>query len=618
MGGNKRKLIAVSVAALLAVGGAAAPGSATAKKKQGAAKKKGKRGARAGKARLVGFNSCGALRRYSRRHGGAGSKKRVGGGSGEVLPLASPEADGQGAPATGLGSAGETPAFSQTNVQEPGIDEPDIAKTDGERIYSLQGGKLHVIAANPEGPLKLASLEYRTGKGGRGISTPDDELLLFQARALIFSPLDSGRTLLTDVDLSAPAAPRIVSTVNVEGGYVSARLNGATARAVFSSAPQTRPVVPDAVTRVPASARAKKRKLVQCRDVSHPARFSGLDMLTVLTIDLARGLPAIDSDSITTAGDTVYGSVESLYVATETYSGRAANATTAIHKFDLEPGATNYVGSGQVEGYMLSQFSMSERNGLLRVASTTDPTAAQRRSESFVTVLADSGGRLDPVGRVGNLGLGEDIYAVRFIEDLAFVVTFRRIDPLYVIGPRNPTAPAVLGELKIQGYSAYLHPIAPGLLLGVGQDATTEGAALGTQLSLFDVSNPAAPARLSQQVISDSSSEVEENHRAFLYWPPEQLAVVPLEVTDKQGHGLKFSGAAGFRAGPGHPDPGDRPLQPRDRDPVPDPAHDGRRRPPLFGLRGRRAGEQPQDLAARGLDSLPVGAAWVAIRPAES
>ncbi len=150
------------------------------------------------------------------------------------------------------------------------------------------------------------------------------------------------------------------------------------------------------------------------------------------------------------------------------------------------------------------------------------------------------------------LGRGEQIYAVRFIEDVGFVVTFRQTDPLYTLDLSDPRRPRVLGELKIRGYSAYLHPLGGDLLLGVGQDATAQGATLGTQLSLFDVSNLRRPSRRQQRSVgSGSSSQVEYDHHAFLWWAPSELAVLPVQ---EYGAAEQFVGAIGFgvaRAGIG-------------------------------------------------------------------
>ena len=212
--------------------------------------------------------------------------------------------------------------------------------------------------------------------------------------------------------------------------------------------------------------------------------------------------------------------------------------STLIHRFDVsDPDRTTYEASGVVPGYLLNQYSLSEQGGDLRVASTSEPVwwqgAQQSDSESYVTVLRRQGATLAPIGRVSGLGKGQRIYSVRFIGDVGYVVTFRQVDPLYTIGLADPTAPKVLGQLELLGYSAYLHPIADDLLLGVGQDATPEGRTKGVQVSLFAVGDPAHPRLLAQHALdTDSSSQVEFDSHAFLYWAPRQLVVLPLQVFD--------------------------------------------------------------------------------------
>jgi len=177
-----------------------------------------------------------------------------------------------------------------------------------------------------------------------------------------------------------------------------------------------------------------------------------------------------------------------------------------------------------VPGWLINQYALSEWDGHLRVA-TTDESA----SSSAVRVLRQQDGRLIQVGEVDGLGKGERIYSVRFVGPVGYVVTFRQTDPLYTIDLSNPQRPQVVGELKINGYSAYLHPAGDGTLIGVGQDATSEGQVKGTQVSLFDVSNPAEPRRLANYHLSGASSEAEFDPHAFLYWPDDQTIVVPVQ-----------------------------------------------------------------------------------------
>lgn len=531
----------------------------------------------------------------------------------------------------------EPPEFSGTNVQESGIDEPDLVKTDGRRIVALSNAELHVFdpadgAIEHQGSVELPEL--------------GDELFLFGDRAVVLArswhegepgdvPAGTGAdspnmgvvlgasgspiTVVTAVDLSDPAQPEVVETQRFEGEYVSARLHGGVVRLVLRGTPQlgTVPVpqpsaeerearerrleaaagsryenaVRDQVTReeqrrVEAAAEEAaeeavkaapleawlpesitdgdggREPLVDCESVARPPEPSGLGTVTVLTLDAAGSMAPVDTDTVVADAQTVYASGTTLYVGTseqlpadEGGPPRPA-ATTALHAFDIsDPAQTEYVASGRVRGQLLNQWSLSEHDGHLRVATTEGMWDGQGGSESYLTVLRRDGDSLERVGQVGGLGPGERIYTARFFGDIGFVVTFRQIDPLYALDLSDPENPEVVGELKIPGFSNYLHPVADGRLLGVGQDADDDGRTRGTQLSLFDVSDVSEPERIDVEVIRDGHSAAEHDHRAFLWWGAENLAVIPLEVwdgsprpsDDPDDRPEPFVGAAGFR-----------------------------------------------------------------------
>ena len=541
---------------------------------------------------LPAFPSCASLLSYARRNaritgGRTGVPTRAGVMAPQVLdgpvpgdvaadaPVASPSAPpstAQGAPAPARGESA-APDFSQTNVQEAGVDEPDIVKTNGRTVFAVAEGTLHALDVTGAAPRIVGTLAL-DGAYGHQLLLRGDRLLVMGssyggvpiAGDVIIS---AAQAVITEVDVSDPAALKVRRTMTMEGAFVDARMTGGTARVVVSASPSAirpaavgraslRTFVPQTVLRSRLSGKTFRRSMVACDDVRHPRRFSGLDLLTVLTIDLDRGLFNVDRDAIMAGAQTVYGSATGLYVASQRYvesleEGRAIpqRSRTDIHRFDVsKPDQTSFASSGSVTGFVLNQYSMSEFEGALRVASTEQPVWFEGRqdgeSESYVTVLAEHGRSLDLVGRVGGLGRGERIYAVRFVGDKGYVVTFRQVDPLYTLDLSRKTAPRVVGELKILGYSAYLHPISDDLLLGVGQDASAEGRTLGTQLSLFDVSNPRLPSRKAQVSLAGANSSAEFDPHAFLFWKPSNLAVIPL---DSFSSGQSFSGAAGFRIG---------------------------------------------------------------------
>jgi len=358
----------------------------------------------------------------------------------------------------------------------------------------------------------------------------------------------------------------VTKTIEAEGYFVDGRQSGSVARLAISAYADTaelrrhrgspRRWLPSLRVKDGDASSPAKRRLASCGQIDRAKRYSGSGMLTVLTVDLAGGAEVLDSDAILTGGDTVYASADRLYVATQRWaygSGeeeRASEVSTQIHAFDTSaPGATEYMASGRVPGWMLSQWSMSERDGFLRVASTTAPPweagGQAGESESFVTVLAERGDELVRTGQLGGLGPDEQIYAVRFFDDVGYLVTFRQVDPLYAVDLSDPAEPRLAGELKIPGYSAYLHPVGEGLLLGVGQDADSDGMTQGAQLSLFDVSDLSSPARIDTMSLGRNAyTEVEWDHHAFFHDPATGIAITP--VSDYDG-GQEFYGAVGAR-----------------------------------------------------------------------
>lgn len=542
-------------------------------------------------AALKPFGACDELLAYFQRH----ALERVGPwglpGEGGLVGITEMAAGAEGGAAESATRAAPVPApeagvdYSGTNVAEQGVDEPDVVKTDGEIVATVTGEKLQIVDLDrPEA--RPATLPLQGW---------DHELLLDGDRLLVLAATEATTvpglaqreagigpygyaapiSVLTLVDLAEPTAPRVETELVLDGAYRSARMTEGTARVVLASQPtgldfshpeggglrseleateRNRRIISQSTVDnwLPYYLRTDHRSgetsegtLLDCDAVSRPQLFSGLGLLSVLSIDLDGSLAPSGGTAIVASGDTVYASPRTLYVTTNRWYDQQVVAasslrrvqdehyTTEIHAFDIaDPVAARHVASGRVRGHLLNQFSMSEHEGRLRVATTDGAPWSDEGSQSFVTVLEARDGRLRRVGRVGGLGRGERIYSVRFLGDLGYVVTFRETDPLYTIDLSDPGAPRVAGELKIRGYSAYLHPVDDDLLLGVGQDATVRGRTLGTQLSLFDVSDPAAPARVAQTKLPGSNSEAEYDHRAFLYWPATRLAVVPVTSFD--------------------------------------------------------------------------------------
>jgi uncharacterized secreted protein with C-terminal beta-propeller domain len=263
---------------------------------------------------------------------------------------------------------------------------------------------------------------------------------------------------------------------------------------------------------------------VPCTSVSHPAHYTGKSMLTVYSMNLDGDLADPHPISLAANGGNVYATTGSLYVA-DSHDTRKNGERTQLHRFDLRgDSAPTYLGSNIIPGTVLNSYSMSEYDGTLRIVTTE----GQWRPSAETSVYALDAEDLKIEGSVGGLGNGERVHAVRFLGPLAYVVTFRSIDPLYVVDLADPTDPRVTGELAVPGYSDYLHPVGDGRLLGVGQD-TSGGMVSGLQLSLFDVSAQDDPQRLDSLTREHTPNETPIDPHAFLYWATDRIAVVPID-----------------------------------------------------------------------------------------
>ncbi|MFD0903712.1 beta-propeller domain-containing protein [Actinomadura sediminis] len=521
---------------------------------------------------LVGYRDCERLLDGLRRTTAA----QVGPGGTAAPDSSAPERRGPAAPA--VPGAAAVPEHSRTNAHERGADEPDLVKTDGRRIVALGDGGLHVIDPVSRKVAHTLDLPGDDRGAERRLLMDGDRVLVLESRRAFVAlegraRLPGGgppprpspppappapRTRLTLVDVSA--APRVVATLTSETEYVDARRNGGTVHLVVRSTPrigfpEPRPGGPagrDEEAAIAANRRAVMRAPLDawlpvfrvdrgggrqaghrapCDRVSRPAAYAGSgSMLSVLTLDLAGGLADPRPIGIAVDGSAVYGNGKSLYITgtpPRRHAGRPAPAErTDVHKITLRPGGRpEYAASGSVPGHLLNQYAMSEHDGDLRIATTSRP-GDPRTSSSALHVLRRRGPRLEVIGRVGGLGETERIHAVRFTGPTAHVVTFRRTDPLYALDLSDPRRPRVTGELKITGYSAYLHPVADGRILGVGQDADASGRVEGLQVSLFDVTG--APRRIDAYRVPGATSAAEFDPHAFRYWARTGLTVLPV------------------------------------------------------------------------------------------
>lgn len=503
---------------------------------------------------------------------------------GAFVTTAAAESVGGARDSASIGPTAENPSFTGTNTQESDVDEPDIVKTDGTRILTISENILTYVDVTGPEPVVTDSIRFDDGyahelffaddrafvitnAGGWGGPIPiEGEAVDSRIAPEFYAPA----AILHEIDLADPSNLKVAATLRLEGSYLSARAVGDTIRLAVSSPPVSLPWVYPATPSGEDRAEEANRELIdettiddwlpeytleqggesetgrmlECANLYRPAEFAGFDVISVLTFDLAQGLSNGAGTGVLAGGQTVYASTDRFYVATTKWVGEEVSDeagmvvfnedyTTEIHAFDNTGATAQYLASGTVEGSLLNQFSMDEYDGYLRVITTDgSPWNEEDKSETFLTVFEERDENLVEVGRVGGLGKGESLYSARMLDDVGFAVTFRQIDPFYVLDLSDPANPTVSGELKIPGFSTYLHPIGDDRVLGIGQDATEDGAATGFKVSLFSVADVANPVELATWTVADANSQAEYDHRAFQYLPDRGIAIIPIASWD--------------------------------------------------------------------------------------
>jgi len=427
--------------------------------------------------------------------------------------------------------------YSATNIQVAGVDEADIVKTDGEYIYLVSGNRTIIVKAYPpEQAQVLSEIEME----GRviGIFINGDRLVVFGeetpyylhddmpvVREYEVMPYISPRVLIEVYDISDRENPQLQRELSADGQYVSSRMIGDYAYMVINE-----PVYEeDDGVNLPTIYSEGTEKEIPATDIY----YSGVaDYYYMYTTIIA--INTQDDDQEPTYKTILLGASSNLYVSTNNIYltfpvwGRDVGDSqkTSIHRIHIEGSVMNYTASGEVPGMVLNQFSMDEYAGYFRVATTT----RDETSRNNVYVLNMS---LNITGYLEDLAPGETIYSARFMGERGYLVTFKQIDPLFVIDLSDPYNPEKLGELKITGYSDYLHPYDENHIIGIGKETTDAGEFAwhqGVKISLFDVTDVSNPQEISKLEIGDRGTEspVLQDHKAFLFDRARNLLVMPI------------------------------------------------------------------------------------------
>lgn len=458
--------------------------------------------------------------------------------------------------------------FSTTNTQVENVDEADIVKTDGEYIYYVLNGILYIVKADN---LEIVTnIKVKTDDERFTISEiflKDDKVVLLGNGYILGEPITQKdeEEVMTDTvrvntlqtakaiiyNIENKNAPEKVREVSLEGNYLDSRMVGDNLYLISRKYAYFYGDVED-YTILPAmkdsAGPTEEIKRINYSDIVY---FEGTEDRSFMVVG---GFNINENEEVNVetffgAGDTVYANEKNLYLTQAVWGD---NYKTTIYKFGLEDARIKLLAKGEVDGMLNNQFSMDEYDGNLRLATTSYITVEPEKTEELdsglvMTTLATRkttnnlfvlNENLEEIGKIENLAEEEKIYSVRFIGKIGYIVTFKEVDPLFVIDLSDPTNPTVKGELKIPGYSSYLHPYDENHIIGIGYNTKDNGYGGVTnstmKMSMFDVSDLENPQEVfSVDIGTDyASSEIIHNHKALFYKKAENLIGFPVTYRD--------------------------------------------------------------------------------------
>lgn len=357
-------------------------------------------------------------------------------------------------------------------------------------------------------------------------------------------------TMVMTCDISDIKNPKELSRTYQDGWYISSRNIGSEFVLItnynINLYMESDAVIDNCVPKCGTGAENYKRIPNDSICIMEQVNDSRYLVASVFDINNPEG--TLKSEAVLGGGENIYCTANTLYVtssestytsdiAEEIFGAGSSDIITQLYKFDITGGDINYLASATVAGFALDQFSIDEKDGYLRIATSTGYWG-----KDVVNIIHVLDKDLKAVGTLGGIAKGEVIKAVRFSGDTAYVVTFEQTDPLFVIDLSNPNEPKITGELKLPGYSQYLHPVAENLLLGVGVDGDENGAKNGLKISLFDVSDPKNPVEADRFVVAgydiqdgssysycNISSAAQYYHKAFCFDSENGIVYIPYE-----------------------------------------------------------------------------------------
>lgn len=465
------------------------------------------------------------------------------------------------------GSVSSTPSFTGTNVQVQGVDEPDRVKTDGTHLFVSTQNSVSIINAYPPNSTAVLSTLSFPNTSVLGLEIAENRLMVINQQ--------SGGTPKVELllyDTTDLYSPRMIQNVSIPGSYVAARLANGYVYAVIQQPSYIFNSQGNATAVMPMASEGGVETELTPSSVYYTPNAAQISYYTMIpSVNMSSGKESVIS-VLTGPSATVYVSTSNVYVVYTNYldvydvDGIPGNAWTGgvitpqlvvqaqnstVLRASYSNGNVTVAKAGVVPGTVLNQFSMDEYNGHFRIATSRFAMV------NGATTMSDDVYVLNPdmtqVSALKNIAPGENIYAVRFVGETGYVVTYQQIDPLFVISFKDIVNPVILSALKVSGYSDYLHPLPGGYLIGVGKDSVPASNGnfsyyLGLKLSLFRVFDNGTSVQVSKMLIGDrgTDSPVLSDHLAFTFDSTRNITVIPLTLYVVSGNQTEGGGIPAY------------------------------------------------------------------------
>lgn len=426
-------------------------------------------------------------------------------------------------------------SYSDTNIRQEGVGEGDIVKTDGKHLYILNGQKIQIVDIQNKEMEQLSTIRLDDDQFISELFVKDNSLVVVYTRSEYqdgqngYDGVYKQYTVAQTYDVSDPRKPKQAGSITQSGNFYTMRQSGDYIYLFSNFYADVQAARKDTGAYIPEV----NGKMLDSGNILLPVYARGNQYTVVSSFSLKDPGEKTDSKAVFGSAGLIYVSNKNIYACEAYYDSNDSDVTqTCIRKVAYKDGKLDAVGQTRIDGILNDSFSIDEYEGNLRLVTTVSPTGGGAfpivimddvaklgdtapKDSNTLYILDD---KLEELSRIEGMAKDEQVYSARFMGDTGYIVTYKQVDPLFSIDLSDPKKPKVMGELKIPGFSEYLHPYGDGQLLGIGMDVDETGTTTnGVKLSMFDISDPKDVKEVQKYVLEDIySTNVSYNYKAAL------------------------------------------------------------------------------------------------------